>query len=369
MDSRRRQEAPRLLILYKSGKQKSLVSYKVDNNDMGASSQSETEIEGCVSNLQDDDIMLAVEAFRRTRTPSPRLVQCRPSRRRRRDPKLLLLRVHHCHSLGRRAAPYVVLPMVSPSSLPVLAPATARCRASSLVVPLPVSLAPQPSSSSPFLLLVPCLGAPPIVTTPPCDPDAHCCPDIPKAFSLLWFHFCCSLFWFLIFFNKDGNFMVKMRTLWFNFAHGEALQVATRRRVCFGGRGSFEHRRVGDVVPHYWSQLLQSLFGGWLCRKKFDEGKMWFLGVFDFPWLKDGVRCKSEEYFLDFEDNFSSLLEEEEASWKGNSSVDLLKAYGLFESPEEKLEHIAWQPFESDMVEHEAEVVDCIWISLTVRLR
>lgn len=82
------------------------------------------------------------------------------------------------------------------------------------------------------------------------------------------------------------------------------------------------------------------------------------LGVFDFPWLKDGVR------FLDFEDKFSSLLEEEDASWKGNSSVDLLKTYGLFESGEEKLEHIAWQPFESDMVEHEAEDVNCIGSSL-----
>ncbi|WVZ10815.1 hypothetical protein V8G54_015345 [Vigna mungo] len=88
------------------------------------------------------------------------------------------------------------------------------------------------------------------------------------------------------------------------------------------------------------------------------------LGVFDFPWLKDGVRCKSEEYFLDFEDKFSSLLEEEDTSWKGNSSVDLLKTYGLFESGEEKLEHIAWQPFESDTVEHETEDVDCIWSSL-----
>ncbi|QCD79845.1 hypothetical protein DEO72_LG2g163 [Vigna unguiculata] len=81
------------------------------------------------------------------------------------------------------------------------------------------------------------------------------------------------------------------------------------------------------------------------------------LGVFDFPWLKDGVRCKSEEYFLGFEDNFSSLLEQEDASSKGSS-------VGLFETPEEKLEHIAWQPFESEMVEHEAEDVDCIWSSL-----
>ncbi|ESW26072.1 hypothetical protein PHAVU_003G089000 [Phaseolus vulgaris] len=87
------------------------------------------------------------------------------------------------------------------------------------------------------------------------------------------------------------------------------------------------------------------------------------LGVFDFPWLKDGVTCKSEDYFLDFEDNFSSLLQQEDASSKA-STVDLSRAYGLFETPEDKLEDIAWQPFESDMVEHEAEDVDCIWSSL-----
>ncbi|CAJ1941574.1 unnamed protein product [Sphenostylis stenocarpa] len=88
------------------------------------------------------------------------------------------------------------------------------------------------------------------------------------------------------------------------------------------------------------------------------------LGVFDFPWLKDGVTSKSEGYFLDFEDNFSSLFEQEDVSSKA-SSVDLSNAYGLFETPEAKLEDIAWQPFESDMVEHEVEEdVDCIWSSL-----
>jgi len=87
------------------------------------------------------------------------------------------------------------------------------------------------------------------------------------------------------------------------------------------------------------------------------------LGVFDFPWLKDGVTCKSEDYFLEFEDNFSSLLEQEDASSKA-SRVDLSMAYGLFETPEDKLEDIAWLPLESDIVEHEAEDVDCIWSSL-----
>ncbi|KAG2376997.1 hypothetical protein LR48_Vigan06g123500 [Vigna angularis] len=51
-------------------KTESLLSYKVDINDLGARSQSETEMEVCVSSLQDDDIMVAVEAFRRTRSES-----------------------------------------------------------------------------------------------------------------------------------------------------------------------------------------------------------------------------------------------------------------------------------------------------------
>ncbi|XP_027915197.1 transcription factor MYB106-like [Vigna unguiculata] len=48
----------------------SLLSYKGDNNVVGASSQSKKVMEGCVSNLQDDDIMVAVEAFRTARSES-----------------------------------------------------------------------------------------------------------------------------------------------------------------------------------------------------------------------------------------------------------------------------------------------------------
>ncbi|KAG2377001.1 hypothetical protein LR48_Vigan06g124100 [Vigna angularis] len=48
----------------------SLLSYKGDNNVMGASSQIKKVMEGCVSNLQDDDIMVAVEAFRTERSES-----------------------------------------------------------------------------------------------------------------------------------------------------------------------------------------------------------------------------------------------------------------------------------------------------------
>ncbi|XP_047182157.1 transcription factor MYB106-like [Vigna umbellata] len=47
----------------------SSLSYKSDNSIMGASGQSQKEIEGWVSNLQ-DDIMVAVEAFRTARSES-----------------------------------------------------------------------------------------------------------------------------------------------------------------------------------------------------------------------------------------------------------------------------------------------------------
>ncbi|ESW25556.1 hypothetical protein PHAVU_003G046000 [Phaseolus vulgaris] len=49
---------------------KSLLAYKADNNVMGASTQIRKVMEGCVSNLQDDDIMVAVEAFRTARCES-----------------------------------------------------------------------------------------------------------------------------------------------------------------------------------------------------------------------------------------------------------------------------------------------------------
>ncbi|KAG4378262.1 hypothetical protein GLYMA_17G004050v4 [Glycine max] len=81
------------------------------------------------------------------------------------------------------------------------------------------------------------------------------------------------------------------------------------------------------------------------------------LGVFDFPWLKDGVTSKSEDYLLDFEDNFSSLLEQEDSSFQAATA-------SIHFSSEAKLENLAWQPFESDVLELEADDVDCIWTSL-----
>ncbi|CAJ1932017.1 unnamed protein product [Sphenostylis stenocarpa] len=48
----------------------SLLSYKGDNNVMGTSSQIQKEMEGFESNLKDDDIMVAVEAFRTARSES-----------------------------------------------------------------------------------------------------------------------------------------------------------------------------------------------------------------------------------------------------------------------------------------------------------
>ncbi|BAT99052.1 hypothetical protein VIGAN_10042800 [Vigna angularis var. angularis] len=46
----------------------SSLSYKSDNSIMGGSGQSQKVTEGWVSNLQDDDIMVAVEAFRTARS-------------------------------------------------------------------------------------------------------------------------------------------------------------------------------------------------------------------------------------------------------------------------------------------------------------
>lgn len=85
------------------------------------------------------------------------------------------------------------------------------------------------------------------------------------------------------------------------------------------------------------------------------------LGVFDFPWLKDGVMSKTEDnYFLDFEDKFSSSLENQHG-------IHFSEAYCYCETPEtsKMVMETVWQPFESDNgLEIKAEDVDCIWSSI-----
>ncbi|RDX69935.1 hypothetical protein CR513_50882, partial [Mucuna pruriens] len=88
------------------------------------------------------------------------------------------------------------------------------------------------------------------------------------------------------------------------------------------------------------------------------------MGVFDFPWLKDGVTSKSD-HCLDFEDNFSSSIERQDTLFKA-SGVDFSEEYGLCETPEASMAHIQeaklvddmWQPFESNGLELEAEDAD-----------
>ncbi|KAJ7967879.1 hypothetical protein O6P43_012075 [Quillaja saponaria] len=90
------------------------------------------------------------------------------------------------------------------------------------------------------------------------------------------------------------------------------------------------------------------------------------LGVFDFPWLKDGVVSKSEDYnYLDFEDEFSAV--------KAAASIDFSEeGYCLSETPEASIVHIpeeelgenVWKPFENNGLELETEGLDCIWASL-----
>ena len=92
------------------------------------------------------------------------------------------------------------------------------------------------------------------------------------------------------------------------------------------------------------------------------------MGVFDFPWLKDGVICKSDDYYKDFDDKFASSLEHKDAFF----GIDFSDAYGFCETPKASMSNIEegkvmenlWQPFESDELDFEAEDVDCIWSSL-----
>lgn len=99
-------------------------------------------------------------------------------------------------------------------------------------------------------------------------------------------------------------------------------------------------------------------------------------GVFDFPWLKDGVISQKEAYFLEIEGKFSSSssssLEHEDAAFNA-IGIDFSEAYSFCETPEaskmmvmENLNNNSnlWKPFESDGLEIKAEDVDCIWSSL-----
>ncbi|KAJ7946480.1 DNA binding sequence-specific DNA binding transcription factors [Quillaja saponaria] len=89
------------------------------------------------------------------------------------------------------------------------------------------------------------------------------------------------------------------------------------------------------------------------------------LGVFDFPWLKDGVVSKSENYYLDFEDEFSIFkaagidYSEETYCLCENTEASMVHF------PEEELGENVWKPFESiNGLELETEGMDCIWSSL-----
>ncbi|KAI4298857.1 hypothetical protein L6164_032372 [Bauhinia variegata] len=95
------------------------------------------------------------------------------------------------------------------------------------------------------------------------------------------------------------------------------------------------------------------------------------MGVFDFPWLKDGVIAKPEELNLDFEDKFSSCLERQYGAFEADD-LPFSEANGFCETPESSMasfpganlvENVC-QPFERDGLELKAEDVDCIWSSL-----
>lgn len=106
-------------------------------------------------------------------------------------------------------------------------------------------------------------------------------------------------------------------------------------------------------------------------KKEMEEKGCLALGVFDFPWLKDGVIFKYEDNFMDFEDKFLSSLEgNKDTFFNVTSGFDFFEEYGLCEAssmkniPEAKLVEDVW-PFEGNELELEAEELDCIWSSLT----
>ncbi|KAE9599141.1 hypothetical protein Lal_00043848 [Lupinus albus] len=103
-----------------------------------------------------------------------------------------------------------------------------------------------------------------------------------------------------------------------------------------------------------------------------DSGSNLAFGVFDFPWLKDGVISKPED-LEDFEDNFMSCLEHQDntSSFKV-SGIDFSNEYGLCETsevssmshiPESKLVEDAWEKFDdSNGWELKTEDLDnCTW--------
>lgn len=105
-------------------------------------------------------------------------------------------------------------------------------------------------------------------------------------------------------------------------------------------------------------------FKGW-------DSSHFALGVFDFPWLKDGgVMSNSDDWFLDFEDNF---LQSHTSSRNDHGGVDIFEECGLCNIPEASTSHVqdakfleddVGQQFEGNGLELEAEDVDCIWSSL-----
>lgn len=140
-------------------------------------------------------------------------------------------------------------------------------------------------------------------------------------------------------------------------------------------REDFEEAEIGSSFENNKKKAKKRDVCGMSFKKEVEEKgccfKAWewdnshlAFGVFDFPWLKDGVIFKSEDFFMDFEDNFQDTF------FKVSGIDYFFDEYGLCcEVPETPMAHIPeaklvedlWHPFESNGLELEAEDVDCIW--------
>lgn len=102
--------------------------------------------------------------------------------------------------------------------------------------------------------------------------------------------------------------------------------------------------------------------------KTLDSSSALDVGVFDFPWLKDGMISKSEDWRLE-EDAFSSSLIYDTTTTTTTTGIEVpgqclcQTPEALLDFPEDKFDDDLWRPVQADDG-LEMEGVDCIWSSL-----
>ena len=102
--------------------------------------------------------------------------------------------------------------------------------------------------------------------------------------------------------------------------------------------------------------------------KTLDSSLALDVGVFDFPWLKDGMISKSEDWRLEEDAFSSSLIYDTTTATATGIEVPgqclCQTPEALPEFPEDKFDDDLWRPVVQEDDGLEMEGVDCIWSSL-----